>query len=72
MFKTAPISALEVEAALLPSRIRLEASLEKYAFRLQKLSDQHLVNQELALLATLQDSLEIKAKLLKATFSLSL
>jgi ribonuclease HI len=49
VFKTAPISALETEAALLPPRIRLDSNLQKYAFRLQKLSPEHPINKELAL-----------------------
>jgi hypothetical protein len=43
---------MEVEAALAPPSIRLDNSIRKYAIRLQKLSPNHLVNQELARLRT--------------------
>jgi len=62
VFKTAPISAMEVEAALLPPRIRLESNLQKYAFRLQKLSPQHPVNKELVRLAATEAELEDQGK----------
>jgi ribonuclease HI len=52
VFKTAPILPMEVEATLIPPSIRLDNSIRKYAIRLQKLSPNHLVNQELARLRT--------------------
>ena len=62
VFKTAPISAMEIEAAILPPRLRLDTSLQKYAFRLQKLSDKHPVNQELSLLVNTERELEDQGK----------
>jgi ribonuclease HI len=52
VFKTAPILPMEVEAILAPPEVRLDASIRKYAFRLQKLSPSHPVNQGLACLET--------------------
>jgi hypothetical protein len=41
VFKTTPIIPMEVEAALLPPDIRLNASIRQYAFRVLKLSPNH-------------------------------
>lgn len=47
VFKTSPILAREIESALLPPEIRLNANVRQYALRLQKLSIRHPVNQEI-------------------------
>lgn len=44
-FKTAPILPMEVEAALPPPEVRLNASIRGYAFRLLKLSPSHPINE---------------------------
>ena len=49
VFKTAPIRPMEVEAALLPPDIRLNASIRQYAFRALKLAPSHPIKQELGL-----------------------
>ena len=48
VFKTTPIIPMEVEAALLPPDIRLNASIRQYAFRVLKLSPNHPINKEIA------------------------
>jgi ribonuclease HI len=50
VFKTAPILPMEVEAALVPPDIRLDASTRQYALRMLKLSATHPINQELSAL----------------------
>jgi hypothetical protein len=50
VFKTAPILPMEVEAALVPPDIRLDANNCQYAFRMLKLSPTHPVNHELSTL----------------------
>ncbi|KAJ8063422.1 hypothetical protein OCU04_008642 [Sclerotinia nivalis] len=44
VFKTSPIKPMEVEAALCPPEIRLNAGIRQYAFRLLKTSPFHPVN----------------------------
>ena len=46
VFKTAPITPLELESAILPPDIRLSNSLYKYALRILKLSQNHVIRQE--------------------------
>lgn len=46
VFKTAPITAMELEAALPPPNIRLNHHNRRYAFRILKLSSNHPVNKE--------------------------
>ena len=46
VFKTAPIIPLELESALVPPDIRLSNSLHKYALRILKLSQNHVIRQE--------------------------
>ena len=48
VFKTAPIVPMEVEAALQPPCVRLNASTRKYAIRTLKLAPKHPINQELS------------------------
>jgi hypothetical protein len=48
VFKTAPILAMEVESALPPPTVRLNAALRRYAFRLLKLSPTHPINAAIA------------------------
>jgi ribonuclease HI len=62
VFKTALISAMEVEAALAPPRIRLDSSVQKYAFRLQKLFPRHPVNREPVSLAATDQEIEERGK----------
>lgn len=45
VFKTAPILPMEVESALPPPQVRLNANLRRYAFRLLKLSPNHPINE---------------------------
>lgn len=45
VFKTAPILPMEVESALPPPEIRINASIRAYAFRLRKLHCKHPVNE---------------------------
>jgi ribonuclease HI len=51
VFKTAPILPMEVEAALAPPSVRLNANNRQYALRMLKLSPEHPINQELHFLA---------------------
>ena len=48
VFKTAPTAPMEVEAALQPPSVRLNANIRKYAIRTMKLAPKHPVNQELS------------------------
>lgn len=48
VFRTAPTIPMEVEAALLPPHIRLNNSIRQYAFRILKLSPNHLIRKEIA------------------------
>ena len=45
VFKIAPILPMEVESALPPPQVRLNANLRRYAFRLLKLSPNHPINE---------------------------
>ncbi|KAJ8063433.1 hypothetical protein OCU04_008652 [Sclerotinia nivalis] len=45
VFKTSPIKPMEVEAALCPPEVRLNAGIKQYAFRLLKISRSHPINQ---------------------------
>lgn len=47
VFRTAPISPMEVEAALPPAEIRINSTIRAYALRLKKLSNNHPINQEI-------------------------
>ena len=60
VFKTAPISAIEVEAALPPAEIRLNSNTHQYIFRLLKLAKNHLVN--IALIKNIDIRLEDRIK----------
>ena len=51
VFKTAPILPMEVEAALAPPSVRLNASNRQYALRMLKLPTEHPINQEIHVLA---------------------
>ena len=53
VFKTAPIVPMEVEAALQPPNVRLNASIRNYAIRALKLSPKHPINEELSKLPTI-------------------
>lgn len=47
VFKTAPIKPMEVEAAIPPPELRLNATLRKYALRTSQLGENHPVRKEL-------------------------
>lgn len=47
VFKTSPILPMEVESCLLPPRVRLRATMSKFAFRMLKLAPNHPVNLEM-------------------------
>ena len=47
VFKTAPILPMEVEAALAPPGIRLNASIRQYAFRALRLAPSHPISLEI-------------------------
>ena len=47
-FKTSPTTKLELESAIPPVKVRLQATVRRYAFRLAKLSDNHPVNRYFA------------------------
>ena len=49
---------MEVEAGLLPPRVRLDLSNRKYALRLLKLAKSYLVNKELAKLKRVRGYLD--------------
>lgn len=49
VFKTAPITPMELEAATPPVEVRLNSSIRKYAFRLKKLAPNHPVNKAIIL-----------------------
>ncbi|KAJ8063237.1 hypothetical protein OCU04_008470 [Sclerotinia nivalis] len=57
VFKTSPIKPMEVEAALCPPEIRLNAGIRQYAFRLLKISSSHPVNTIMDKLATEREAL---------------
>jgi hypothetical protein len=52
-FRTSPILPMEVEASLLPLRIRLDQILQLYSIRIQRLSINHPICTTLANLANL-------------------
>ena len=62
VFKTAPIIPMEVEAAVLPPRVRLNTNIRQYAFRLLKLSPEHPVNTEFTKYRQIQDNEDLAAK----------
>lgn len=47
VFKTAPTSAMEAEAALPPPHIHLDNMVREYAFRIHKLPRQHPIHREI-------------------------
>lgn len=49
VFRTAPTRPMEVEAALMPPEIRLDATVRKYALRASKLAPHHPISEELRL-----------------------
>ena len=62
VFKTAPIIPIEVEAAILPPRVRLNTNIRQYTFRLLKLSPEHPVNTEFTKYRQIQDNENLAAK----------
>ena len=61
VFKTAPIIPMEVEAAVLPPRVRLNTNIRQYAFRILKLSPEHPVNMEFTKYRQIQDNEDLAA-----------
>ena len=53
---------MEVEAAVLPPRVRLNTNIRQYAFRLLKLSPEYPVNTEFTKYRQIQDDEDLAAK----------
>jgi hypothetical protein len=45
-FKTSPIAAIEIEASILPVRIRFEKICQNYAYRTLLLNQDHLIRKK--------------------------
>ena len=65
VFKTAPIIPMEVEAALLPPKVRLNSTIRQYAFRILKLSPKHPVFSEFTKFQQLQEDEDLAARFTK-------
>ncbi|EDN96572.1 hypothetical protein SS1G_01498 [Sclerotinia sclerotiorum 1980 UF-70] len=61
VFKTSPIKPMEIEAALCPPEVRLNAGIKQYAFRLLKISPSHPVNLVATKLATEKENQDVVA-----------
>ncbi|APA14489.1 hypothetical protein SS1G_06411 [Sclerotinia sclerotiorum 1980 UF-70] len=61
VFKTSPIKPMEIEAALCPPEVRLNAGIKQYAFRLLKISPSHPVNLIATKLATEKENQDVVA-----------
>ncbi|EDN93106.1 hypothetical protein SS1G_08971 [Sclerotinia sclerotiorum 1980 UF-70] len=61
VFKTSPIKPMEIEAALCPPEVRLNAGIKQYAFRLLKISPSHPINLVTTKLATEKENQDVIA-----------